>query len=282
MQNIIIIGAGFSGTLTAVQLIRNSSGQSINVTLVDRNCDMGRGVAYKSDSKNYFLNVPAGNMSALEEDPNHFIEYCKKYNKKIVPSSFVSRAIYGDYLEQLLSDNERSLDGQVVITRVFGEVISLSAGNGTTPPSVTFKDGKKLTGNSIVLATGNYPPQNIQIFDRTFYLNEKYANDPWQLKTTTIFDRTVPTLLIGSGLTAIDICTSLLHKPGNEKIYLVSRHGLLPQSHRVSLPTYKTDQFTKPILDGLKTLRAQLRATRRQIHIASSGGADWREIINSI
>ncbi|MES2047079.1 MAG: FAD/NAD(P)-binding protein, partial [Pseudomonadota bacterium] len=71
MQKIIVIGAGFSGVATTVQLIRQAPDEGLQLLLINRTQDMGRGVAYRTSKAEHLLNVPAGNMSALDDDPDH-------------------------------------------------------------------------------------------------------------------------------------------------------------------------------------------------------------------
>ena len=55
---IAIIGAGFSGSLLAVQLLRRFSPQA-RVYLVEKSAQFGRGLAYATGNPNHLLNVRA-------------------------------------------------------------------------------------------------------------------------------------------------------------------------------------------------------------------------------
>ncbi len=69
---IAIIGAGFSGTLTAVQVVRHAA-HPLRVLLYNPKEHFGPGLAYGTPSGEHLLNVPAGGMSALDDDPGHFL-----------------------------------------------------------------------------------------------------------------------------------------------------------------------------------------------------------------
>ena len=60
-RTIAIVGAGFSGTAVAINLLQHSSGTALRVVLVDP-ASAGRGVAYANRDYPYLLNVPAGRM----------------------------------------------------------------------------------------------------------------------------------------------------------------------------------------------------------------------------
>src|SRR3954468_13632010 len=93
--------------------------------LVNRSGPMARGLAYGTQSPDHKLNVPAGNMSALADDPDHFVRFCLGVDSRITASLFVSSRLYGDYLEHVLNEAERSAGQHVRLKRIVGEVASL-------------------------------------------------------------------------------------------------------------------------------------------------------------
>ncbi|MBV8141139.1 MAG: FAD/NAD(P)-binding protein, partial [Verrucomicrobia bacterium] len=104
-----VIGAGFSGTLTAVHLVRLSGG-TISVALIEKKQRFARGVAYATEDLDHLLNVPAGRMGAYAKDPEHFLRWCHEHPdtcraagvQNVLAGSFVPRKLYGDYLEEVL------------------------------------------------------------------------------------------------------------------------------------------------------------------------------------
>ena len=75
-HHIAIIGGGFSGTMTAVNLARFCE-VPLRVTLINHGYPQGRGVAYSTRRPEHLLNVAARNLSALPEHPNHFVEWLR-------------------------------------------------------------------------------------------------------------------------------------------------------------------------------------------------------------
>src|ERR1700761_2152280 len=73
-RHAIIVGGGASGVLLAYQLLRRG-GAAFRVTVIERRSEVGRGVAYHTGNPDHVLNVRAGNMSALPEDPDHFVRW---------------------------------------------------------------------------------------------------------------------------------------------------------------------------------------------------------------
>ena len=60
---VAVIGAGFSGLLTALRLLLAPEGP--RVVLIEKGPRFGRGAAYSTASPHHLLNVRATNMSAL-------------------------------------------------------------------------------------------------------------------------------------------------------------------------------------------------------------------------
>src|SRR6478735_2867100 len=122
-KNIAIIGAGCTGALLAINLLKIHKGGGINLVLIDKFERMGRGLAYRTWDDNHVLNVPAGNMSALVDDPLHFVRFCQTVDPAFSAGSFVSRRLYGDYLEQLLAQAEA--ESAAILQRIPHEVVAV-------------------------------------------------------------------------------------------------------------------------------------------------------------
>jgi len=143
-RHIVIIGAGFSGAITAVNLLRQSPGLPLRVTLVNRSGRMARGIAYGTHSADHVLNVPAGNMSALADDPDDFLRYCRWANPQVSPASFVSRRLYGSYLEALLDAAEHGAHAGASLQRIGGEAERIDLAADGRGAAVVLADGRSL------------------------------------------------------------------------------------------------------------------------------------------
>ena len=75
-QHIAIIGGGFSGLMTAVNLARLST-RPLQVTVINGRRSVGRGVAYGTRRPEHLLNVAARNMSAFRDEPDHFLRWLR-------------------------------------------------------------------------------------------------------------------------------------------------------------------------------------------------------------
>src|ERR1700750_1511106 len=100
-KTIAIIGGGGSGALTAFHLFRQEA--QVRVILIDRRPEFGLGLAYSTPSLRHLLNVPAGKISALPDQPDHFLNWLRRnHDPAATEKTFAPRAIFGRYIQSLL------------------------------------------------------------------------------------------------------------------------------------------------------------------------------------
>jgi uncharacterized NAD(P)/FAD-binding protein YdhS len=85
-QVIAVVGAGFSGTLLALHLLRRSPADA-RVLLVERNGRFGEGQAYATGNPSHLLNVPAGRMGAFHDRPGHFLDWLQRHHQALCPGA---------------------------------------------------------------------------------------------------------------------------------------------------------------------------------------------------
>lgn len=250
----------------------------MTVYLVNGSGRIARGMAYGTQSPDHTLNVPAGNMSAFGEDPDHFLRYAHECDASVAADSFVSRRMYGDYLEWLLNQAEQGAPSQIVLKRLYRNITRISPPSADRPHVVTLDSGEDVEVDKIVLALGHFLSNNPQVADPMFYDSERYLRDPWDHARLDAIPARAPVLLLGTGLTAIDVAVTLLSRNPTRSITAVSRRGLLPQYHRRAAG--------KPIGSGAntiwgeaRTVRAQLRGLRQYCRAIAEQGRDWREAL---
>src|SRR5690349_7855700 len=105
---ILIVGGGAAGTLVALHLIRTAGRRSTgcDVVLVDPADLLGRGVAFGTSDERHLLNVPASGMSALPEDPGHFVAWRARQDpdRPSEPWDFAPRRHFAQYLHETLTE----------------------------------------------------------------------------------------------------------------------------------------------------------------------------------
>jgi uncharacterized NAD(P)/FAD-binding protein YdhS len=274
---IAILGGGFSGATLAAQILRRSEG-NVSVVLVERETRLGRGVAYGTQCVDHLLNVPASNMSAYAEDPQHFLRWaCHHYgpavnDRAVSPDAFLPRSVYGQYVTYVLQQEVELRPNQFEHRQ--DEAISVSrAGNRA---KIQFRSGQFLLADKVVLALGNFPPGDPRLPGKTPD-SHRYVSNPWAARSLDGIGDDKSVLLIGSGLTSVDVGIALRRRGFTGTVHMLSRRGLLPQTH-------KATSSGAPIWDqGFpRTIRGLLRSIRLRVQAAERSGSDWRAVIDSL
>ncbi len=267
--SVVVVGGGFSGTMLAIHLLRRAPG--LSVAVIDKGPVPARGLAYCTDYHCHLLNVPASNMSPFPEEPDHFLRWAEaNHDPAVQPGSFLPRPLYGRYLGSLLEE-AKGRDGGGNLRWIQGEVCSV--GRERSQIDVHLKDGSKLMTEALVLAAGNFPPANPRLAG--FSGNgERYVRSPWAAGTLKRIAANRSVLLIGSGLTSVDVAVGLNSEGFSGHIHILSRHGLRPQLHR---PMQKWPQFWNE--QSPRTTRGLLRLVRQQVRAAAEAGVDWRAVM---
>ncbi len=218
---VAIVGAGFSGTLLAINLLRNG----VRVILIERkDAQLAKGLAFGTRWPEHLLNVRAANMSAFPDDQANFLRWIGHAGDEQA-NRFVPRLSYGLYLRELLIRALADAGQDALI--VNGEACSTRFEDGRVV--VEMADGDSIEARALVLALGNFPPSPHPVLspipeDRRF-------TDPWQPGTLEKIDEIDHVLLIGTGLTAADMVLSLDKAGFKGRITALSRRGLKPQAH---------------------------------------------------
>lgn len=262
--DVAVIGAGASGTLTAVQFARAATG-AMHGALIEAGARAARGLAYGTPYGAHLLNVTAARMSGLPDDPEHFLRWLRERDADAHGGTFAPRAMYGDYLASLLDQEEVAAR----ITRVGGTAVGmLREGERWI---VSLHDDRTVAARSVVLALGNLPPYDPLALDGP--APPEYVRDPWARGAAVGLAPDAPVLLVGSSLTALDVAIALRDHGHRGRVYALSRHGRTPQRHASYTP-----RPLAALPDAFASPRGALRWIRREIE----SGAEWRAVIDSL
>lgn len=139
---------------------------------------MGRGLAYGTRSEQHVLNVPVGRMSALAADADDFLRFATAQDPGVTAASFVSRQLYGEYLEHVLEGAAAAAAPGVTLERVVTEVTGATPTADGAAAEVTFAGGRRELADRVVLAVGNYAPAHPSLDDPAFLSHPAYVGDP--------------------------------------------------------------------------------------------------------
>ncbi|AXQ31187.1 hydroxyacylglutathione hydrolase [Solimonas sp. K1W22B-7] len=279
---IAIIGAGFCGTALAVQLLRRPPVLPLKVVLINRSGLMARGVAYGTRVENHVLNVPAARMGVLPGEDEGFLQFAQRHDPRMTGGSFASRRLYGDYLETLLAEAAINAPAGCHFRAMVGDVerIRPEAGGG----ELWLSNGDRLQADQVVLALGHYAPSDPPVPEpqRGFYCSPRYVRDPWRPDALWGVKPGQPVLLVGSGLTMLDIVLDLRARGHQAPIHALSRRGLMPLAHREleAAPVY--DAALPQRMLAQPGARHYLRSLRAAVAAAEAQDGDWRDVIGAL
>jgi uncharacterized NAD(P)/FAD-binding protein YdhS len=211
-MRVAIVGAGYSGTIAAVEIARAAPGADI--ALIEKSGHFAKGAAYGTASPGHLLNVRARNMSALDGEPMHFADWASGEGHG--PDDYVPRRDYRRYLAGLL-------DGADGVSRTTGEAVAIE------DEGVRLASGDLVRCESAVIAGGNFPSRLPSAF------GGKVVHDPWSADgmaaVAEAAERGGELLLVGTGLTMVDMAVSLEESGFSGRILAASRRGLVPRAH---------------------------------------------------
>ena len=265
--DLAVVGAGASGVLLAAHMAR--IGPALRVALLDAGARAARGLAYGTPYGAHLLNVPAARMSAFDDDPDHFVDWLKSRTPAASGRTYAARSLYGDYLSDVLAAITAA-SGPII--RIAGTAVGLTREGGDW--KVHLHDGRTVVATSVVLALGNLPPADPMA--RSEAAPDNYLRDPWAPGAAQGLAREGPVLIIGTGLTMIDLVLALRTEGHRGTIHAISRRGLLPRAHAPYLPLPRS----ATVISG--SPRTVIRSLRKELAAASQEGHDWRAVIDAL
>ena len=262
-MRIAVVGGGATGALVATHIARRFAGRGAEICVIDPAENIGRGLAYSTTDPRHLLNVRVANMSAFADAPDHFRAWLERRDgAPVSPYSFVSRSEYGDYIAEIA----REAISSGAIRHLSDTVVDIV--ESQSQATLYLASGRTLDADYIVLATGH---------DAKPAVDGLAAEPPWTANALEGFDAQAPVLIVGSGLTMVDLALSLDRRGHRGPIVVVSRRGLLSQAHRSVTPPRKVAAAEVPFGANLSGLLHWMRALARRFE---ADGADWRAAID--
>jgi uncharacterized NAD(P)/FAD-binding protein YdhS len=270
---VAIIGGGASGTLAAIHLMRESARRRrpLRIALIDRLGRHALGQAYSTTHPDHLLNAPASQMSALADDPGHLVRWAAAD-----PQAFLQRRRYGSYLRETLEQAEREARPVASLDRLTADVLEILEPGAGGRLRLQLSGGR-LDADFAILATGNQPPA---LPRGVAAASGRVITDPWAPGALDAVRDGSPLVVVGTGLTMLDVAIAVTSANPRSRVHAVSRHGLLPRAH-LAEPT-APERIWLPVLSGV-TGTVRLRELMRQVRSAvAARPADWRDVVDAV
>lgn len=269
---VAVVGGGAAGVITARRLLEQvERPQRLDVLVVGEAARLGPGLAYRTTQPLHTLNNFAGRLSAVDGDPDHLLRWCAVRGIPAEPTSFLPRAVYGDYLAHVLDEAE--VPAGSLLRRARGTVLDVreEAGGELT---VELAEGWSSPADVVVLALGNPPPRALGAPWRG---HTPVVDDPWAGDLTALAAGAREVLLVGTGLTMADVVAQLHAACPGTRFTAVSRSGRLPAAHRPGSP--RLHDVPHP---GTSTLDELVDRVGERIRALAEAGGDWRDVVDSL
>ncbi len=278
-RTVVIVGGGFSGAVLALKLAHAEP--STQIWLVERTRRVGVGLAYGACAPFHQLNVPVSRMECglspgfaawLQASGADVTEALAESGGRLA-DAFVPRALFGRYVEAQVA---AALSGDPMrgLHRVRGDAVRLLEAPAR---GVVLSDGREVEGDIVVLATGNMAPARPPLPRAEAVLDgEAFVADPWAAEAFDGLDPEAAVLLIGTGLTTVDIVLRLVDQGHRGPMTAVSRHGWAPTRHT---PGGRRAPFLARAAP--QTPLQALQAVRHELALAEQAGEPWQRVFDA-
>jgi uncharacterized NAD(P)/FAD-binding protein YdhS len=284
VRTIAIVGGGFSGTVLAAALLRRPPAQSCRIVLIERREQVGRGVAYCQSPHQPLLNVPAERMSVDPEDTLQFVRFAQLRDPSCTRQQFLPRELYGEYLQHVLQQALVAAPSHVNLQRIHGNAVAMQRIDSAGPYLVGLADGQHVLADQVVLACGDPPPEHVTaalgLADHPACHCDPHSEQALRGDCHRL-------LLIGTGLTMVDVAIAAATRNPDIRIDAISRHGLLPAVQ--TTPSGHGAGFAAPDQPFRSYLgadpvgaRTLLQAFRALLGGLERAGGDWRDAVNAV
>ncbi len=275
---VAIVGGGFSGALLGLKL--REARPDWRIDIIEAKPRIGRGIAYGACAPEHMLNVPVARME-LGLSPG-FADWLARGGEMEdavaeaggdMAAAFAPRRLFGDYIEAQLK-TAVTTRGRAGLHVIRGEAVRLLA---APRRGLLLTDGREVEADIVVLAMGNLPPRPPGGPDRWLYDTGTFIPDPWAVDAFQDLEDDEPLLLIGTGLTMVDVALHLDKRGHRGAVLAVSRRGLLPQTHRAGGNWRAFLQGRIPA-----SPLALLRLVRQEVARAQEQGVPWQRVFDAI
>lgn len=280
MKRIVIIGGGLSGSLTALYLCQQKM-DNFQIVIIEKSpSQLFKGLAYASDLQVQPLNVPASGMSLYINEPNHFYNWLQANGPKagieqsdITPDYFAPRQLFGTYLTENLNTQLQNCNAEIAI--VHDEVINIQQEKDVY--SISLDSGKTISCDKVVIASGNQDNHFPYPITNPVYINGNVITNPWQPAVLNNIPNEAPILIVGCGLTMVDVLINLRKNGHKGKLRIVSRHGLIPLPHKMGEHWDLQNKIPEKI-----SVTSLIKYIKSEVKLAAAKNIGWQSVIDAI
>lgn len=274
-----IIGGGYTGVAVATHAL-TSDARPLSIDVVEPAAKLGRGAAYGTLDRDHRINVPSDRMSLFSADPAHFTRWL--VDNKWLPDAksvdalgrcYPPRSAFAAYIEDVLHETVRRCAMRESLRHRRTRAGALAREGQEF--RVELEDGTSLQVDRVAICTGHSPGAPCPV-TQDAARHPRLITSPWRPGSLAAVDRWNSVLIIGTGLTMVDVVASLARIDHQGPIIAVSPRGSLPCEQGRFIDGLDLFEGARPTtaLDLLRLLR-----TTVQQH---EGELDWQSIVDAL
>jgi uncharacterized NAD(P)/FAD-binding protein YdhS len=278
---IAIIGGGYAGAVLALHLARGAR-RPLKVVIVEPRSELGAGLAYSIRGDVCRLNAPAHKLGVSPEPEDSLLAWLEAEHPELLgdPAAvgpgwgYVARHWFATFvrwhLERALADSHVSL-GHL-------RASATDIGRRGEDLVVHLSDGTSIRSARTVVTTSYGPPAPPREFPQSLTAAPGFINDPWQIDRIEAIDRDSDVLVIGTGLSMLDVAATLIAQRHRGRIFALSRHGLVARANGPCEASPDIDLASW----SERGLSHYVKRVRAEIDRVEAAGGTWRDVFESL
>lgn len=288
-KTLSIIGMGACGVAAFAEIVtrlRYDREARPVIHLVERDSELGRGLAWGTDQPGHLLNTESRLMGLYAHEPEHFRAWLEHRRTAagtpLAPEGveYPPRCEYRVYIQDVLADTLAQADAIGLDVRIHrSEVVAIEGDHDAA--TIHLSDGSRFETEVTLLTLGTPDAARFGDLDGA----EGYFDSPYPSgRMIDGIDRNQTVVILGSGLSAIDALMTLLDVGHQGRVHMISKEGMLP---RVEIPApeepYERKYLTLGNVHRLIRERGGafsvvdlFRLFRREAEEAAGAPIDWR------
>ena len=270
--HICIVGGGFTGVAGAIACLARIA-EPFRLTMVEPAAALGRGVAFGGHHPLHLLNVRTRDLSVRTSQPGDFLNWAFRLLDQGenhsglhegLAHTFLPRQLFGEYVRQRFFDAvEQRKDVELNVVRAIATACHPLRGRY----QVVLDGAKAVSADVVILATA---------YGLTLPAGRE-ALPPYAVIDREQLARAKTMVLIGSGLTMVDVLLSARRDGFSGAATIISRRGQLPRPHAAK--GVVPQEIGLPKSKRLSLLTAAIRIA---CEAAEAHGTPWQAIINGL
>lgn len=279
---IIIVGGGFAGAATAIHLLRKTE-QPLDITILEPRDSLGAGLAYSTNDLAHRINVPSDKMIVLADEPRAFTDWLEETGRRAADPAgetdagfhYSRRIDFGEFMADLLARAVSDSNPGSTVTHLRERAVHVAPRSGQV--TVGLASGCVIAAEKVVLAMSHARPASPVLTGPDVAAHPGFHADPWDSTSIAAIAPDAKVMVLGTGLTMVDVVSGLLERGHRGQICAVSRRGLLPRGHATFGPV---DVLPKERLP--ETALAGLRLARSLVSEHLRANRDWQLAIECL